>query len=68
MTKPLRPMTDKQCREEILACIAFYDRKGWNWLSAVGFLTFQHLFDAVIAPRGWGVSRPRVGRPRRRVG
>lgn len=49
-------MTNAECRKEVKRCIRFYERRGWDWTSAVGFITFRHLFgdDAMISRRWRG--------------
>ncbi len=40
-------MTDEAFREEIKACIAFYEERGYNWAPAVCYLAFRHHFGSL---------------------
>lgn len=41
-------LTDDQAQKEIREAIAFYEKRGWNWVSVAGFLSTNHLGVKVV--------------------
>lgn len=37
-------MSDTHLQTEARELIAFYDERGWNWESALGFVRFREMF------------------------
>lgn len=63
-------MSNAECREEVKACIAWYEARGADWLPAVAWITFRHWFGSfseLANQLRWPHGRPK-GRPRKQVG
>jgi|HubBroStandDraft_1064217.scaffolds.fasta_scaffold00148_25 hypothetical protein len=62
-------MTDAECREDVKACINWYEARNADWLPAVTWITFKHWFGSFQELRDqlrWPYGRPKV-QPRKQV-